>query len=273
MAADQEGSRKGLIDLRLPQKNYEAQKDLVRWDPSDSDHHQDPGTYALQKSLLDERRSKRLGNQFEEEIRDRSVKRKTKTKLITRLAGVLASPYGAKTMMFVIKLKITQFIRKVVQSKPFLFALALSIGISYTSIYFVGGNLYGEIFVKDQYGMVWVNPKIIQDVQAAEIKEEVREEIVWKVGEFSAYTPRAEETDGNPYINAANKRVKDGDIACPSKYSFGTKIEVKGRRVYECMDRMNKRYAEKENFDIFMWDLEEAYAFGRRDLEYREIEK
>ncbi len=173
--------------------------------------------------------------------------------------------------MFVIKLRLTQFIRKIVNSKPFLFLVTLAIGISCTTCYFVGNTLYTDLFFQE-HGRSWINPKFVADAYAAKIPQE-KPVAEWRSGEFSAYTPRVEETDGDPYTNAANKHVKEGDIACPKHYDFGTRIEVLGYGVFECQDRMNQRYVDKENFDIFMWDLTEAYNFGRQQLEYRIIEK
>jgi 3D (Asp-Asp-Asp) domain-containing protein len=97
------------------------------------------------------------------------------------------------------------------------------------------------------------------------------EEPLYKKGEFSAYTASEDETDGDPYIAANNKKVFIRGIACPRKYAFGQKIEIKGYGVYECNDRMNQRYREKENFDIYMTTKTVAFDFGRRNLEYREL--
>lgn len=97
------------------------------------------------------------------------------------------------------------------------------------------------------------------------------EEPEYSVGEFSAYTASEDETDGDPRIAANNKEVFVGGIACPSIYKFGQKIEVKGVGVFECNDRMNSRYREKKNFDIYVETKHEAYAFGRKKLEFREL--
>lgn len=185
-------------------------------------------------------------------------------------------------MLFIIKLLWSKFSRfigsiysKAIKTKFFLFVLALTLGISYTTVYFVGQPMYADLFFTENK-LVYVNTHFIQSAYAKKLPETVEAtepEIEWMKGEFTAYTPRVEETDGDPYTNAANKRVKDGDIACPVKYAFGTKIEVKGRGIYQCWDRMNQRYQEKENFDIFMWDLASAKSFGRQQLEYRIIEK
>lgn len=167
---------------------------------------------------------------------------------------------------------ISELVRQFIQTKFFLFVLALTIGISYTTVYFVGKPLYADLFFKDENNLVWINPRILS-VEPAEAKEiPEAKEVVWLKGEFTAYTPRTEETDSDPHTNAAGKRVKEGDVACPKKYAFGTKIEVQGVGTFQCWDRMNQRYQDKENFDLFMWDLAEAQKFGRQNLAYRVIE-
>lgn len=209
-------------------------------------------------------------------------------------------------MMFIIKLKITQLFRyigewisqllgfvwkyiaakvkKVVHSKPFIGIMMLTIGVTWTwSVTYAqyeGADILrfarAEVadFVKPGEPMVWVNPALAKTV-VSETKEEpvIANDIKWQFGEFTAYTPSVDETDADPYTNAANKRVKTGDVACPIKYAFSTKIEVKGHGVYECWDRMNQRYVDKENFDIFMWEKSDAFKFGRQQLEYRLLEK
>jgi len=84
-------------------------------------------------------------------------------------------------------------------------------------------------------------------------------------GEFSAYTASPGETDSTPYTMASNKRVFDGAVA-NNCMEFGTRIRLSGK-VYVVEDRMNQRYG-CDNFDIFMWDRDEALEFGRRKLEY-----
>lgn len=101
---------------------------------------------------------------------------------------------------------------------------------------------------------------------------EPEEESVWHTGEFSAYSASPDETDENPEINASGKKVKKGDVACPKSMEFGTKIEVKGHGTFECWDRMNQRYQDKSNFDILVESKDEAFQFGRKNLEYRIVD-
>lgn len=80
---------------------------------------------------------------------------------------------------------------------------------------------------------------------------------------ISAYTPRIQETDDSPLINAMGLQVQEGDIACPRFIELGTQVEI-DNVVYTCRDRMNARYANTYNFDIFMYDLNSAKTFGRQ---------
>jgi hypothetical protein len=91
-------------------------------------------------------------------------------------------------------------------------------------------------------------------------------------GEFSAYNPSEAQTDDSPLIMASGKRVYSGAAACPIDYDFGTRIEVEGLGVLVCEDRMAKRYREKKNFDIMMFDHSGALRFGRRSLRYRVLD-
>ena len=79
--------------------------------------------------------------------------------------------------------------------------------------------------------------------------------------EISAYTADIAETDDRPLEMANQATVHDGAIACPRNIALGTLVEINGS-FYNCEDRMNARY--KNNFDIFMWDKQEAIKFGRQ---------
>lgn len=81
---------------------------------------------------------------------------------------------------------------------------------------------------------------------------------------MSAYTSDPNETDDTPNITASGTRTRDGVIACPREYEFGTEVEIHGER-YTCEDRMNARY--DNHFDIWMKTKEEAYKWGRRVVE------
>jgi len=92
-----------------------------------------------------------------------------------------------------------------------------------------------------------------------------------EIGEISAYNAEENQTDGDPTIMASGKKVYEGAIACPSRFAFGDKIEIEGLGIYICEDRMNARYRHTNNFDIFMWDHNEAINFGRKELSFNKI--
>ena len=81
----------------------------------------------------------------------------------------------------------------------------------------------------------------------------------------TAYTSSEDETDDTPEITASGARTRDGIVACPAKYPFGTKVLIKGKE-YECQDRMHSRYRDDNNFDIWVETKNEAFEWGRREL-------
>lgn len=109
----------------------------------------------------------------------------------------------------------------------------------------------------------WVRPPvrdIVQyDLHYTTIKAEV-----------SAYNTVSWQTDGNPCIGAGGYICgRDDVLACPQKYSLGTKFEIEGK-VYECLDRMNSRFPNR--FDISMGnDISKAKEWGVKRLEVKII--
>lgn len=83
---------------------------------------------------------------------------------------------------------------------------------------------------------------------------------------ITAYTSSVDETDDTPFITASGARTRDGIIACPPKYDFGTVIEINGKK-YECQDRMNSRYHNQERFDIWVETKEEAFQWGVKKMQ------
>ena len=103
-----------------------------------------------------------------------------------------------------------------------------------------------------------------------EIIPDTQEEVVIEkqpsnefLAEVTGYNALSAQTDATPTITASQKRVKDGMIACPRKYPFGTRFLIKGRE-YVCEDRMHIR--NDEMFDIFFESYGDAMAFGRQRL-------
>lgn len=88
------------------------------------------------------------------------------------------------------------------------------------------------------------------------------------LAEVSAYTSSPDETWGDPFETASGERVREGVLACPARYEFGTIVEIEGRE-FECLDRMNKRYRDGDYFDIWMEHKEMAREWGRQKVEVR----
>ncbi len=88
--------------------------------------------------------------------------------------------------------------------------------------------------------------------------------------EVSAYNAEEAQTDDSPFIMANNQKVHEKAVA-NNCLPFGTKIEIEGMGEYIVSDRMNTRYG-CQNFDVFMWDKNEALAFGRQAKNYRIIQ-
>ena len=90
---------------------------------------------------------------------------------------------------------------------------------------------------------------------------EVVSEVI--LGNVSCYTADVAQTDDTPDIMANGQKVFVGAIA-NNYYSFGTQVEILGRR-YIVSDRMAKRYW-KNDWDIYFQDYNECINFGRRKL-------
>ena len=80
---------------------------------------------------------------------------------------------------------------------------------------------------------------------------------------ITAYSSTRRQTSSHPKITASGKHVRDGFIACPRKFPFGTKVTIDGR-VYECQDRLNLKYDSR--FDIWKPNTRAARIFGKRTL-------
>lgn len=81
----------------------------------------------------------------------------------------------------------------------------------------------------------------------------------------TAYTSSVDETDDNPRETAAGTATREGVLACPSKYEFGTKVQINDK-IYTCEDRMNSRYRNTDRFDIWMHTKKEAIEWGKKEL-------
>jgi len=85
------------------------------------------------------------------------------------------------------------------------------------------------------------------------------------IAEVTQYTSSVEETDDTPNLTASGETTGPGTIACPSRFKFGTIIQIE-KRFYICNDRMNKRYRNSDHFDVWTEKREDAIKFGRRKL-------
>lgn len=89
--------------------------------------------------------------------------------------------------------------------------------------------------------------------------------------EVTAYTLRSRETGKTPDhpaygVTASGERVqRHKTLACPQALPFGTRVYIPHfDHVYECQDRGGAITTGK--LDIYMQDVDDALAFGRREL-------
>ena len=109
--------------------------------------------------------------------------------------------------------------------------------------------------------------------------QEARAQEVWIVPQVyimavvTAYTNSPDEGWGDGQITASGQKVRNGFLACPRQYRFGTAFKIKDK-TYFCQDWMNKRYEDKEleHFDILMMnDKQGALEWGRQVLEIEKL--
>lgn len=83
-------------------------------------------------------------------------------------------------------------------------------------------------------------------------------------GQVTMYSSEVGQTDDTPFITANGDTVGHGTIACPSRYEFGTIVEINGIK-YKCNDRMHQRYRTGNYFDVWVPEKATALEWGRRD--------
>lgn len=194
-----------------------------------------------------------------------------------RLTGGVA-PYGAKTMMFIIKLKITQFFRKVYKSKIFFGLVALVIGITWTWTItfssFEGANLMR--FVRESVSLfasgvaekihpreiVFMNPALAAEkISPESVREEEaemdpvkatiqrisnEEKIDWKL----VYAVCLKESNCNPALDCDKQYGR-----CDDGFSFGA------YQIYNpALDPERKRMAEDFE-EATRWTIKHGYRF------------
>lgn len=87
----------------------------------------------------------------------------------------------------------------------------------------------------------------------------------------TAYSPRVQETDATPFINAWGKSVDEGQIAVSrdlflSGWTFGRKVWIQGEGIFVVSDLMGKKRRGRPTFDsvdIFMFSTRKALRFGK----------
>ncbi len=86
----------------------------------------------------------------------------------------------------------------------------------------------------------------------------------------TAYNPTVDQCDEDPYVAASMRRVRSGTIAVSRDlfsqgWVFGRKVRIEGLGIFEINDLMNKRFSNR--VDVFMWDHDQAVAFGKQKIE------
>ncbi|WP_022663032.1 3D domain-containing protein [Paucidesulfovibrio longus] len=84
---------------------------------------------------------------------------------------------------------------------------------------------------------------------------------------ITAYNPSEDQCDEDPLVAASMRKVRTGTIAVSRDlfdqgWVFGRKVRIEGLGIFEINDLMNKRFSR--SIDVFMWDENQATAFGRR---------
>ena len=98
--------------------------------------------------------------------------------------------------------------------------------------------------------------------QAASQSNSQGEEFAMNATAYTASNDECEKSDG---ITASGLKVQAGEtLACPERFSFGTKIHIKGMGTYVCEDRGGA--INGNHFDIYMKNKSQAFDFGRRQL-------
>ncbi len=92
------------------------------------------------------------------------------------------------------------------------------------------------------------------------------------IAEVTQYTSSPEETDDTPNLTASGQFTGPGTIACPSRFKFGTLIQIENR-IFKCNDRMNIRYRNSNHFDVWTEEKSDALRFGRQKLQVFVLEK
>lgn len=79
----------------------------------------------------------------------------------------------------------------------------------------------------------------------------------------TAYSSTRHQASRHPTITASGRHVRNGIVACPRRFPFGTKVRIAGK-IYRCEDRLNTRFDNR--FDIWKSNSAAARSFGKQEL-------
>ncbi|MBN2140352.1 MAG: hypothetical protein PHV85_04325 [Desulfovibrionaceae bacterium] len=85
----------------------------------------------------------------------------------------------------------------------------------------------------------------------------------------TAYNPSQDQCDEDPFVAASMRKVRAGTVAVSRDlfdqgWVFGRKIRIDGLGIFEINDLMHSRF--RRRVDVFMWDKDQALAFGKREF-------
>ena len=126
------------------------------------------------------------------------------------------------------------------------------------------------VVAKVEPEVVEVEPVVVEP--EPEIITPVKKKLPYIVvnASVSAYTASADECGNANGITASGKSVSRGMVAAPQRLSFGTEVQIKGRR-YTVEDRGGAIKVRNGvyHIDIFVPTKKEAFEWGRRKLKIR----
>ena len=110
-------------------------------------------------------------------------------------------------------------------------------------------------------------PFMSRDEDLPVVKVETETEIF----EISAYNTVKWQTDDSPCISASGKNIcgRDDVIACPARFKFGTRMQIKNK-IYVCEDRMKNDGDIDISFDK---DIAGAKNWGWKQLTVRILKR
>lgn len=115
-----------------------------------------------------------------------------------------------------------------------------------------------------------VKKETIIQIKEVIVKEKIEPQ--FEIFEATAYTDGFESTGKNPgdlnygFTASGEPTIEGRTIACPRSMDFGTAVYIPMfENVFFCTDRGSDITEGK--IDIYMYDLEQAINFGRRNVE------